>query len=344
MKNITEIDPIEYIHYCLTEESGDVAIKYFTSVGYIDVDPSEYDCFETSAGTLIAYKVHNPGYHNYVYFSGSDEKYIESIPYEGIENIFDPTPRDRIRMFSFMDSQELPSESSYKQENIPVEVFRCDYNKYGPRAFYPIENSIHLKQVRCILDVTGVGHIMCLDTLNTENPNPLSQSANTGGRTLTGVLKTIYEWSTVNDEPFNNEEPISQKAKEFLDKVQIPDDVMQEVLDSQVDMRVSRYLQGETRNGYTLLENDTIPDSLKIFFYKRCRYFNLFNMKQNHPNGAAIPDSIIQKEKESISKKIFEFCLVNSINFDNYQEILDYFAQYPNEELERLTALYHKIG
>jgi hypothetical protein len=109
-------------------------------------------------------------------------------------------------------------------------------------------------------------------------------------------------------------------------------------------MKVARYLKGETRQAYDIDENIETPESLVLFMNNRCKYSYLSNIKSNHQNGFAIPDAVIAKEKESFASKIFDFCLIHGINFNNNEEVMNYFAQNPNEELEKLIALYNQIN
>lgn len=344
MIDINEIDPSNYVHYYLTEDYGDISLKFFTSTGYVDVNPDEYDCFSTEYGTLIAYKIHDSSCHSYIYFSNSEEKHVDTMIYEGVEDIYKEIPEGTMRMFSFMGSAEIPNRNDYKKETgDPNDVNRCDYTKYGPSAFYPIANPINVIGIKCLMNFNGIGHVVCIEARHVDNPNPTSQSVNTGGKTLTGVLKTVHEWAIVNSPPFSNQEPISQKSKEFLEKVQIPEDVMSDVLNSQVDMRVARYLQGETRNPYAIEENNTIPDSLKELFKTRCRYNNLFTMKSIHPNGSFISNSIIEKEKNAIGKKIVNFCIDNVINYENDGELEAFLRIYSHPEIEKLISLYERM-
>jgi hypothetical protein len=345
MKNISEIDPLLYMSYFLTEENSDIVLKFNTSNGLVDIDTDDYDTFSTNNGTIIAFKQLHVGIQNYVYLSGLDRKYIQNQSYEIFEDIFNEPDKETLTIYSFMESVEIPSKEQYEKQDgtLPEDFVRCDYNKFGSKPFYTANNPIAVTRIINLLDVCGTGHILRIDTNNVTNPNPDSQSANTGGKTLTGVLKTIYEWSESYKPPFSNTESISKSAHNFLEEIQMPENVLNDIIDGQVDMRVSRYLKGETRQVYSFDEVPEIPDSLKLFIKTRYKYLNLISMKENHPNGFAIPDTAIAKEKEAISSKILEFCLMHGINFNNRQEIMDYFTQHPNKQLQKLISLYDKV-
>jgi hypothetical protein len=346
MKNISEIEPILYTSYFLTEEDGDVILKFNTSIGLVDIEPNDYDTFSTEAGTLIAFKKLHSGIHNYVYFSGMDKKYFQNLSYEFFQEHFNRQKDGFWVVYAFLNSVEIPSKDvdSIPESYMPDDFVRCDYNMLGVRPFYPLQNKLSIRKVANLMDVAGVGHILCTFSNNTEGPNNNSQQMNGNASTLAGVLKTIYEWSEVYKSPFNNQEPIAKAANDFLNEIGIPEDVLTDIINSQGDMKVARYLRGETRQAYDIDENIETPESLITFMNNRCKYSYLFDMKNNHRNGYSIPNSVISKEKENIASKIFEFCVMHGVDFNNHQEVLDYLAQHPNEEIEKLINLYSQIN
>jgi hypothetical protein len=325
MKKIEEIDISLYELYYLTDLDGDVILKVQTENGLMEVD--DYDLFSTDSGTLIAFgKSHLNGYHDYYCIHSSGVNKIQSLPYEETYDIFDQELGDTITMYTFMNSIVIPSSSQKIDNTTPENLVRCDYNKYGPLAFYDAPNQIAITRVRHVLSLSGIGHLLCVNTNNAENPNFGSQSTNTGGRTLTGGIKSIYEWAKVHEEPFNNDENIATKAHKFLQEVGIPQDVLMDVVNSQVDMRVARYIKEGSTPGYHIDEVTETPQSLKDFYKSVCRYRNLFNIKRNHSNGSSIPDSVIANEIKNIENKLYLICIENEIfdfSFDSMEDYLN---------------------
>jgi hypothetical protein len=346
MKNISEIEPSLYVSYFLTEENGDIVLKFNTSIGLVDIDTNDYDTFSTEVGTLIAFKKFHSGIHNYVYFSDLDKKIFQNLSYEHFQEHFNRQKDQFWVVYSFLDSVVVPprGEEQSTYNFIPDSFVRCDYGMLGVKPFYLLPNRLSIKKTVSLMDVAGVGHLLCTFTSDLENPNKDSQGANANAETLSGALKTIYEWSEVYKSPFNNQEPIAKAAHDFLNEIGMPENVLTDIVNSQGDMKVARYLKGETRQIYDIEENSETPESLKLFMNNRCKYSYLFNMKHSHVNGFVIPDVAIAKEKESIASKIFEFCVMHGIDFNNTQEVLNYFTQNPNEELEKLIALYSEFN
>jgi hypothetical protein len=325
MKKIEEIDTSLYEFYFLTNVSDDVVLKVQTENGLMEID--DYELFSTDSGTLIAFgKSHLYGYHEYYYIHNSGIGKIQSLAYEETFDIFDQELGNTITMYTFMKSIVIPSGPQKLDNTTPENLVRCDYNKYGPLAFYDAPNQVAVTRVRHVLSVSGVGHLMCVNTNNVENPNFGSQSTNTGGRTLTGGIKTIYEWAKANEEPFNNNENIAIKASQFLQDVGIPENVLMDVVNSQVDMRVARYLKGETRPGYHIDEVTETPQSLKDFYKSACRYRHLFNIKKYHSNGSSINDNAISNEIKNIENKLYLICVKNEILDFSFASIEEAFA------------------
>jgi hypothetical protein len=325
MKRIEEIDVSLYELYHLTDFNDDFILKVQTKDGLMEID--DYDLFSTDSGTLIAFgKSHLWGYHEYYCIHSSGTRIIQSLPYEETYDMFDQELGDTVTMYTFMNSIAIPAVPQKIDNTTPDDLVRCDYDKYGPLAFYDAPNQVAITRVRHILGLSGIGHLMCISTSNIKNPNFDHQSVNSGGRTITGGIKAIYEWSKVNEEPFNNNENIAIKANQFLQGIGIPEDVLMDVVNSQVDMRVARYLKGETRLGYHLDENTETPQSFKDFYKSVCRYRNLFNIKRNHSNGSSIPDSVIANEIKNIENKLYLICIENEIldfSFDSMQSCLN---------------------
>ncbi len=308
MKNIEEIDTSLYSFYFLTDTDKEIIVKTKTPSGLVDVDGC--DLFSTNSGTLIAFNKRNTSnYFNYYYSYDLENRHIQSYAYENTRDFFDQGIDGPISMFVFLDSIQIASKDSYiVDENLPEDFQRCDHGKYGPFPFYESSNHIDIKSVHSLLDVAGVGHLMCFVTSHNENPNFGSQSTNAGARTLSGAIKTIYEWSIAYEEPFDNQENIANKASLFLKEVNFPENVLNDIVNNQVDMRVARYLKGEARPGYHIDEVTETPESLKDFYKTRCRYINLFNIQRNHPNGSAIPDSVIANEVKNIENDLYLLC------------------------------------
>lgn len=334
MRNISEINLSLYCSYFLTEENSDVILCFNTSNGLVNVDKNEYDTFATEAGTIIAFKELNIGIQNYVYTSGSNRKYIQNVFYEHFQEIFNQHIGENLVLYSFMKSIEIPNKEEYTRQDgsLPDDFVRCDYNKFGSIPFYPALNPLSITKIINILDVCGTGHLLWICTKNTENPNRDSQSVNTGGRTLTGAIKGIYEWSEVYKSPFNNKESISKAANDFLEELQIPENVLNDIISTQVDMRVSRYLKGETRQVYSFDENTETPESLKNFMNSRCKYRSLYQLVNNHPRKNELSESIFSNYTGFIENNLYQIYINNNLDSFTPEFLKQYFETNVNKD------------
>lgn len=81
-------------------------------------------------------------------------------------------------------------------------------------------------------------------------------------RTLGELFKLIIEWSIVADAPFNNQEPAAKLSKVILEKLNMPADVKQEILESYPETHVALYLQG---NPNAQNRPDGVPNITPLF-------------------------------------------------------------------------------
>lgn len=95
-------------------------------------------------------------------------------------------------------------------------------------------------------------------------------------RTLGELFKLIIEWDMVSKPPFNNNEVQSVISSKILEKLEMPADVRQELIESYPDTHVAMYLQGnpEARNrpsgvpNITPLFEDWIEEKLLNYPYR----------------------------------------------------------------------------
>ena len=79
--------------------------------------------------------------------------------------------QEKLILYSFMKSIQIPNKEQYARQDgsLPDDFVRCDYNKFGSVPFYPATNVLSMTKVFNILDICGIGHVICIYTDNTEN-------------------------------------------------------------------------------------------------------------------------------------------------------------------------------
>jgi hypothetical protein len=81
-------------------------------------------------------------------------------------------------------------------------------------------------------------------------------------RTLGELFRLIIEWAYVADAPFENQEQPAVLSKFVLEKLNMPIDVRQELLDEYPDMHVAMYLRNDPN---ALYRPSGIPDITPLF-------------------------------------------------------------------------------
>jgi hypothetical protein len=322
MKNINEITPSDYHSFYLSPYPAPFDVKVNTSLGF--VDSPDCDLVDNDGQVLVAYKTPQVGYHNNIILKDGTERPVQLCTYEDVFDILNQEYDEYSNFFVFLDSAVVPSKDSDKpsldaeHKILGQALPRCDYEKFGVSPFYPNKAAAqNISRIRNVLDISGVGHVLFINTLDVEKKTSHPQVMNTVTRTLTGLIKTIFEWSIVNEDPFNNQERISARAKEFLNKLNIPENIIKEINDNQPDMKVATYLKGETVNNYAIDENNFLPNSFADWYKSKIRYRTLNSLVKNNPIDINIDSSILEKEKRGLESIIYSFCIINNIDYTN---------------------------
>lgn len=333
MKNIMDINPYDYESFYFIGNVNDINLQLKTNNGYVDV--KNYEVIDTDSGKIIAFTKIIPGHHNYICSINFDN--INLIYFDQMFNILDKKEFDTFKFFLFVDSVEIPAYEEYiknfnksktAEGNTPI---RCDYNQYGGYPFHIPQNGYTILNTMNVLSISGIGHIAYFETAEKQNTNPYHSSINAGAKTYAGILKNIYEWSVVADPPFDNQEKISQKAKLMWNQLNLPEDLKNWIINEYYDMRVFRYLKGETEIHQDVEPEELMPEVLSNYIKSNCKYRTLTSLANAHPNNVIIPKQILEKEKIIIENQLYDFILRNNIDFKD-KEYLDILSIYLNNK------------
>lgn len=190
-------------------------------------------------------------------------EHISTQVYERVEHLcLIQPPNDDLGTFAFTDSQPVPSNTDW----------RCDISYYGPWPFPDLEGNMLrptadksvLIEFETIISVPNIGHLIYLRRKNyAEQRWQLVNNAITPmtAPTLSECMKLVYEWSIVSQEPFNNNEAISQKAAEFCSLTGL----QQWHIDAYPDMQIARFLAG--RDDARMRPDDAIGPQEDLLLY-----------------------------------------------------------------------------
>jgi hypothetical protein len=304
-----------------------------------NIEYTEYDTFTSADKTIIAFKELDPysGDFNYVLVRDNKESIIDAICYD---DILQHLSRDGIKeqdMYCIMPSKVM-TPAFVKTEALQL-VDRCDAGKYGP-AMLLLEDGVrptptdislfkHITKATIMLGSAGVGNIVYgavpeLGTSFRDWPAVSSMS-----KTLTGLMKLIIEWASLADEPFNSTDRVALLCKKYINTLQIPADVLNEICEYQEDMPLYRYLHNEVnaRSGFT--EQISVGPLFLNWVKSTHRYRTLNALVHNHPSPPAVPEEILLLEKQYIELKIYEICMRNGIDLvSSPLEILEQIAPF----------------
>jgi len=222
---------------------SELQILHNTPAGHIETDVT--DAFSMRDGSIVIAWQHalklSP-MHNLVAVSGQTTENINLIPLERVIDIYDRPVDAQVGVFSFTNSDMILA---------PNLDWRCDNGKFGPRSFHPITIMDDLPQIvvyEPVLSVNGVGHIIYVEGVGKQtlaNHHLNSDEYPVTGRTFWETLKLIREWAVVNQEPFNNKDSVSLKARLFCEELKFTDQEIS-IIDSQTSMQIANYLSGST--------------------------------------------------------------------------------------------------
>jgi hypothetical protein len=245
-------------------------------------------------------------------------------------DILNKKPFETFKFFLFLDSVEVPAYEEYAnivksktvENTMPI---RCDYNQYGGFPFHIPPNGYTILRMMNVLSISETAHVAYFETAQSENTNPHHVSINAGARTYAGILKAIYEWSVVADQPFSSQEKIAQKAKLMWQQLELPEDLKNWIINDYCDMRVSRFLKGETEIIQDVEDEEQMPEVLSNYIKSNCKYRTLRSLANSHPGNIVIPSSILENEKNTIENQLYDFVVRNNIDYQNkdYLDILD---------------------
>jgi hypothetical protein len=141
-----------------------------------------------------------------------------------------------------------------------------------------------------IASVPNAGHILYLRFKPVNGEMIAAEAADqavvpAAARTLFEIIKLIDEWAAVSESPWDNTQAISIKAKEFMDGLNIPQEVMESIRSEQTDMQVYRYLSGDenARNRPPLEEIALMPDVVYSWFKEQFCYRSFEGLVLYHP-------------------------------------------------------------
>ena len=337
MNNTSQIDITLYGCYYVYESLD--TFKLYRRYPDGDVEYTEYDTFVADDKTIIAFKDFSIGKveYNYVLISNEKESIVQWATYESVYRQLNQKQIDTHDVYAVLDSVSMPNlmASSHVPTIVSYEQ-RCDTHSYGMMPYAitdgvktsvmdpDVVNGKNIKSLIPILSVCGASHIeyFAIEGAGTSHQD---WPCVTGmSKTFMGAMKLIIEWASLSDEPFNLNDEIIVDSKNFLDALELGQNIIDEISEHQEDMPVYRYLKNvdNARTGFE--EATTISPLLHAWLRKKIRYSSLNSLVAQYPEELNINSTVLQTEKASIEEKIYEYCAILEIDDKNItpEEIL----------------------
>ena len=213
--------------------------------------------------------------------------------------------------FVFMNSAIVPSFDSQ---------WRCDAGLYGVEFFAdPLGDSTinvpntadALLVYEPILSINGVAHLVYVERQNKTNKEQFLNNSITpfGTYSLGEALKLILEWAQVSQAPFSNTEPVSAKAFEFTQQLEIE----QTLVSNQPDMQIFEYLKGNPTARVRPENVQPISPATDVFIKKNVAHSCLSSLLSIYPDAANIT-AVKQVEQQKLLKNIENLWLMSALS------------------------------
>jgi len=298
---------------------------------------TKYACFKMQDDNVLLGINHFMTFtakHNLIAISGDTEEVVNLQMFENIMNYYDvPVENPDKGYFIFVDSIVIA----------PEEEWRCDNTRFGPLSYgvtEGVEETLikgfdQLLTYETILSVEGVGHLIYLhfkDDAEYRYYYANSAKLPISGVTISEAFKLITEWATVAEAPFNNQQGISQDAKDFIHKLNFDTSLV----DYQVDMYVAEFLKGNPDARMRPQNVQPLSQELDAFIKKNMSYRCLSALLSVYPDAWNVQE-VIDNEGQ-ILEEIHNGILFQIQN-SNKPVALDIF----NRNVQATMTLHEKV-
>lgn len=330
-----EYNPSNYACYAITSIEEDFTLNTVHPSGlqeYLD-----YDVYDIGNKYLIAFTKINFDRTDFVYrvVSANYTEDINAENYENLLEIIDGTYDQAKNVFHIMQSASNFSEAVGNNPVSVDESRRCDVGNFAAVDFYDIIadgksdfldreyfNNTNILGWPLILASMGNVYIVRLkvEEMNDRAYKDWASCVLTAA-TFSNALKMAYEWSTLAQDPWNSQQSVALKCKAAFQEWQMPQDVIDAVVQSQPATSIELFLTGDSDPRRSIEENKILPVELKNWFTSKLRYRTIVSLMKNYPTKLDIPTSMIEEEKKFFEKEIYKFCIENKLNIDTVTSV-----------------------
>ena len=336
-----------YILKKLNVESGKIVLSHQQSLINDVVNTEYYDLYKTQTGkVIVAFKeaFQNNFNYNYVASNGLVEEVVPCQSYERIMQYYRVGPEPQSRGGFAWSNSEINKHSTHVD-------WRCDNQKYGPMPFADVtakrdvlfQSAGEIEIYETILNVVGVGHLIYVKrTGDIDSRSTIFNGAPTpfATHTLSEAIKLILEWASVATPEWKNLEPIAQKARQFVNKLGLNN----ELVIGQPDMQVYEYIKGNEQARLRPNGVQPMTEKLDKFIQNNISYMTFSKLASAYPEDFNLAQTVwaeqtvVQAEWESSLER---FGITETLDFNDVDAALEYLSvNIPNNVM--FATLYYK--
>lgn len=352
MNNTAQIDVSLYGCYYVYESLDPFKLYIRHPDG--DMEYTQYDKFTADDKTIIAFKdydITNTEY-NYVLVSDGKESIVQWAAYESLYYQLNQKKIDITDAYVLFNSVSVPNMKT--KDYVPVVPYesRCDSHSYGATPYQltdgekqtPIDRSVFTAgSVKLMLPVLSVSGIQCLVYLKVEGLDTSYRDwpvVSGISKTFMGAMKLIIEWASLTTDPFDLNEEIMINSRNFIEELNLGQDIIDEISEYQEDMPVYRYLKNVNNARHNFAEISLISPLLSSWLRKKVRYTSLNSLITQYPEELNIDLTVLEEEKVSIEERVYAYCTLLKIDDENVTPeealaVIEYPNIYNSENLSR---------
>ena len=359
MNNTSLIDASLYSCYYVYESLDE--FKLYIRYPDGDMEYTKYDLFTAGDKTIIAFKEYDvtKTEYNYVLVSGSKESIVQWAAYESLYFQINQRQVNTYDAYCILNSVSIPNLMTTDYDPLLSYETRCDTQSYGVMPYPLVDgekpstvdgsrfNGQTIKLAMPFLSVGGIFHIEYFIVKDMGTSYQDWPAVSGVAQTFMGAMKLVTEWASLADEPFSLNDEIMLDAKNFLETLELGQDIIDEISEYQEDMPVYRYLKNvdNARTGFN--ENNTISPLLSVWLRKKLRYESLNSLVAQYPEEINVDSNVLEQERIAIEESVYEYCTILQLDADvvTPEEVLnlvEYLNLFRSENLSHSDAIKAK--
>lgn len=321
------IDYSNYSAFWFVPSVTDASAEVFLSTEVGQYQPYDgVDVYNNNGGSLVCLKNDEvlTGIHDIRISGNGGIKHIQAQTYEDSLDVLNGRLEwmDGVTsLFLYLDSVDVNNSQALFAPSFGVlgDVSkRCDTERFGPDAFFPIKPDIKsIVGLRIFFSITGTAHILIIDTRELGSLSRLNKEKiiTTESYSISGAIKNILEWREASTSTWGNTEKPAIVADYFLRSLGVSNIALQDIWETENPTYLGRFMSGEEDYSVETVESGILPESLKNDILSVLRYKTLSSLTKHHPNPPLIDQDILTQEQTTIDAAVYDFLVTRGIDY-----------------------------